>query len=232
MFDPGLSVTAGSFTVNGVAIAVTRDDSVNTVLAKITASAAGVTATYDAATQRVTLDSNDGGTGPITFGGDTSGFLAAVKLDGTAASSVSTVSYSSFTSALGEMAEYASVTAGTLTVNGQDIAIDPATTTIDGLVTALNGLSGVAAQLNETSGTIDIWSETTGASFTVADTSGLLGALGLAAGTYTGTARAIEQRHDPHRHLDDLELDRRRHESVGGGDAAQRCALRSSAATA
>ena len=104
-FDPGLSVGTGKFTVNGVEIDVKANDTINSVLAKITTSAAGVTATYDSATELVTLTAREGNTGPITLGADTSGFLAAVKLDGTAAPSVSTVSYSSFTSALGEMAE-------------------------------------------------------------------------------------------------------------------------------
>jgi Flagellin hook IN motif len=187
MFDAGYSVQAGTFSVNGVAINVAVDDSINSVLAKITASAAGVTATYDSTTELVTLTAKEGGTGPITLGADTSGFLAAVKLDGTAAASVSSVAYSSFTSAIGDISEYSGVIAGTLTVNGQDIAIDPATTTVRGLVDALNNLTGVDASVNETTGGINIWSESTGTSLTISDTSGVLSALGVSGGTYTGT---------------------------------------------
>ena len=187
MFDTGYSVQAGDFTVNGATINVAADDSINSVLAKITASAAGVTATYDSTTELVTLTSNTGGTGPITLGADTSGFLAAVKLDGTAAASVSPVTYSSFTAGIGLMAEYAGVTAGTLTVNGQNIAIDPATTTVRGLVDSLNNLPGVAASVKENTGGINIWSESTGTSLTISDTSGVLSALGMSGGTYTGT---------------------------------------------
>jgi sulfur carrier protein ThiS len=187
-FDSGLSVRAGTFTVNGTSIAVAAGDSVTSVLAKITASAAGVIASYDAAAQRVTLDAKEGGSGPITLGADTSGFLAAVKLDGTAASSVTTATYSSLTSALGEMAEYAGVKAGTLTVNGQNIAIDPETTTVQSLVAALNGLSGVAATVNEVSGGIDLWAESGGASLTISDTSNVVDALGITTGTYEGSA--------------------------------------------
>jgi hypothetical protein len=187
-FDAGLSVTAGTFTVNGVAISVAADDSINSVLAKITASAAGVTATYDASTELVTLMSNNPGTGPVTVGSDTSGFLAAVKLSG-ASASVHTVSFSSFTNPLGEMAEFSAVTAGTLTLNGQNIAIDPATTTLRSLIDSIDGLSGVAASLNEDSGAIDIWSESTGTPLTATDTSGVLAALGLSQGTVSGTGR-------------------------------------------
>jgi hypothetical protein len=186
LLDPGHAVTAGSFTINGVTIAVAASDSINTVLARISASAAGVTATYDDSTDRVTLTSKESGT-PVSLGGDSSGFLAAVKLDGGATTSVSTVNYSSFNTSLGEMAEYSSVTTGTLTVNGQDVAIDPMSTTITGLVDALNDLSGVSASVDQTSGAIRIWSDA-GRSLSLSDTSGVLDVLGLDAGTFTGRA--------------------------------------------
>ena len=80
-FEPGLSVTAGSFDVNGVTINVAADDSINSVVAKITASAADVTASYDAATDSVVLTENTVGAG-LVVGNDTSGFLAATKLAG------------------------------------------------------------------------------------------------------------------------------------------------------
>lgn len=83
LFDAGQSVGAGSFTVNGVSIAVAATDTLNAVLARITASEAGVTASYDTQTDTVRLMSKTVGPTPITLGADTSGFLAAVKLDGT-----------------------------------------------------------------------------------------------------------------------------------------------------
>ncbi len=188
-FDPGLSVQAGSFSVNGVAIAVAADDTLNTVLAKITASAAGVTATYDAATEKVTLASNSG-TDPIALTGDTSGFLAAVKLDGTAQAAVAPRTLSAFGTALGSIAEYSTVQAGTLTVNGNQIAIDPATTTARSLVSALNATADVTATLDETTGAITISAREMGGTMTVADTSGVLAALGINAGSYTGAVAA------------------------------------------
>jgi hypothetical protein len=184
-FDAGYSVQAGTFTVNGATISVAANDSINSVLAKITASAAGVTASYDSTTELVTLASKEGGSGVITVGSDTSGFLAAVKLAG-ATNSVTTTTYSSFTSAIDEIVEYSGVTAGTLTVNGQDLAIDPATTTVRGLVDALNNLTGVAASVNEDNGRINIWSDVGGASLTLSDTSGILATLGVSAGTVKG----------------------------------------------
>jgi hypothetical protein len=54
-------------------------------------------------------------------------------------------------------------------------------------VSALNNVSGVGAQLNETNGSIQVWSESSAAAITLADTSGILTALGMAAGAYQGT---------------------------------------------
>ncbi|HYE90416.1 MAG TPA: hypothetical protein VEA38_05320 [Terriglobales bacterium] len=82
LLDPGRAVVAGSFTVNGVTIAVAANDSVTSVLAKITSSAAGVTASFNEATETVRLVSKAGSSTPIAIGDDTSGFLTAVKLDG------------------------------------------------------------------------------------------------------------------------------------------------------
>jgi hypothetical protein len=183
-------VHAGSFTVNGVQIDVASEDTVNSVLARITASDAGVSAAYDDVTQTVKLTSTRDGAGPIVVGDDTSGFLAAVKLDGTAESTTGTGTTSSFDAALASMAEYASVHAGTVTVNGHDIAIDPASTTVRGLVAALGGIDGLDASLDESTGVITLSAARKGESIDVSDTSGVLGALGIATGVYRGTSSA------------------------------------------
>ncbi len=83
-FEDSFPVSAGSFEINGVAIDVAEDDSLNAVLARITASGAGVTATFDSVSQRVTLTAQNAGARDITLGDDSSGFLAAVKLDDSA----------------------------------------------------------------------------------------------------------------------------------------------------
>ncbi len=186
-FDPGLAVGAGSFTVNGVRVDVTANDTVRTVLARITASAAGVSAAYDAGTQTITLTATRSTDDPIVVADDSSGFLAAVKLDGTAASTSGAAPTSSFAAPLDAMPEYATVHAGTVTVNGHDVAIDPASTTVAGFVTALNRIDGVEATLNESTGAIRVSAKRPGAALAVSDTSGLLGVLGIASRTYRGT---------------------------------------------
>ena len=77
----GFSVTAGSFEVNGVTVNVSASDTVNAVLNRITQSAAGVTATFDAATETVLLNQKTQGETPtIVLSNDTSGFVQAMKL--------------------------------------------------------------------------------------------------------------------------------------------------------
>ncbi len=80
--EHGLSVADGSFQINGVEIAVQAEDSINTVLDRINQSDAGVTATFDAITEKVLLTQKTSGSAQdIVLGNDTSGFLAAVKLE-------------------------------------------------------------------------------------------------------------------------------------------------------
>lgn len=191
LFDPGLSVQAGSFTVNGVTIQVAADDSVSAVLARISASGARVNATFNADSETVSLVSRDPGVTAVVVGDDTSGFLAAVKLDQTARASVETQPVSAFDTTLGRMTEYAGVTAGSVTINGQSIAVDPGLTTIRGLVSALNSVEGVFANLDEFTGRIKVSSRQLGSPITIADTSGLLGTLGIADGTYRDVDRVI-----------------------------------------
>ena len=190
LFDPGMSVQAGSFTVNGVSIAVGASDTVATVLTRITASAAGVTASYDQATQKVRLQSTAGST-PIVLASDTSGFLDAVKLDGTAQVGSVAHTVSAFSASLDAMAEYSDVAAGTITINGNQIAVDPAMTTINGLVSAINATSDLTATV-DAAGAITISTSANGATMIVDDTSDLLAELGISTGTHVGAVSATE----------------------------------------
>jgi hypothetical protein len=185
MFDPGHTVHAGSFTVNGVRIDVAGDDSVDSVLAKITSSRAGVTASFDTQQQTVTLASKAASATPINLGSDDSGFLRAVKLDGSAISTAGTATMSGYAAAIGDVHGFQSVRAGSLTVNGKTLAIDPRTTTLRSLAASVNHLFGADASLDESTGKLTI-SAANGGALDLADTSGILSALGLAEGHYAG----------------------------------------------
>jgi hypothetical protein len=189
LFDPGVSVQAGSFAVNGVTIDVAADDSIDSVLDRLSRSDAGVIARYDDTTQTVRLTSKRAGGDAITLGSDTSGFLAAVKLDGTAQATTAD-NLSVFDTALADIAELSSVRSGVLTVNGVQIAVDPARMTIRDLVSRLDAHDDVTASLNEYDGSIRVSAQQVATDLVLVDTSGALSALGIAAGTYQG-ANAI-----------------------------------------
>lgn len=132
----GFAVTAGSFEVNGENIDVAGDDSINSVLAAINLSAAGVTATFDAASERIGIVHDTPGSGPsIVLGNDTSGFLAAAKL-----ADATTVPGSSpdRQKVLASVARFAAVSSGTVSVNGQDVVIDVDVDSLDDIVTRLD----------------------------------------------------------------------------------------------
>jgi len=84
------------------------------------------------------------------------------------------------------------VHAGTVTVNGQAIAVDPASTTIRGLVTAFNNVADLTAALDETTGKIDIQSTKAGGAISFSDTSGVLSTLGIFSKTYNGSPASVK----------------------------------------
>ena len=76
------AVTAGYFTVNGVKITVASGQNTNDILNEINSAGAGVVATYDQNTNKITLTASATGPQSIVLGaaGDTSNFLTAAKL--------------------------------------------------------------------------------------------------------------------------------------------------------
>ncbi|HEY8312725.1 MAG TPA: flagellar filament capping protein FliD [Candidatus Baltobacteraceae bacterium] len=84
-------VTSGTFTINGVQITVdTSQDNLSNVITRINSSAAGVTASYNAATGQITLSNKNSGPQSIVLGagGDSSNFLSASGLVGGAAQTI------------------------------------------------------------------------------------------------------------------------------------------------
>jgi len=153
--EPAFSIRAGSFTVNTVVIPVEADDTVHRVLDRITASDAGVTARYDEETASVTLAAKSG-SAPIALADDSSGFLSAVHLDDTAEAQTFPRMRSAFATAFSRMSEYADVNAGVVTLNGQPIVVDPATTTINGFIASVDGSPDVCAVLDQAASDITL----------------------------------------------------------------------------
>lgn len=94
------AVTSGYFTINGVTITVdATGDNVASILAKINASSAGVTATYSSDTNQITLTNKTTGPQSIVVGasGDTSNFLTATGLTTAAGGTAKTGTQASVT---------------------------------------------------------------------------------------------------------------------------------------
>lgn len=132
----GKKVTAGQLNVNGIQITVDADDSINSVLQKISDSDAGVNASYDYGTEKVTLETKEGGSDQdIELGSDSSGFFTATKLEN-----------SSFEEGLDDdrqkvlktVGALSPIKSGTMTVNGVDIAVDRKVDSLNDVIDRIN----------------------------------------------------------------------------------------------
>ena len=137
-FDLGFGVTPGSFDVNGVTISVSASDSINNVLAKINSSAANVMAVFNAATETIDLTSTiPGSTGQIVLSNDTSGFLAATKLEGV----VAQPGYDNGTTLpINTVEALSGINDGQFSVNGISINVDTAVDSLDDVIERINQL--------------------------------------------------------------------------------------------
>ena len=181
--EDGLSVSDGSFDVNGVRIAVGASDSINDVLGRITSSEAGVTATFDGATETVVLTQKTPGAGhDIVLGPDTSGFLAAVKLDGAAPTPGTD---GNADDVLSSLPVFSTVRSGSLLVNGTEIAFDVGTDSLNDVLGRINAAdAGVSASLVRDQRVVLKAVDRTSAITLDDGGTGLLGALGIAEGSH------------------------------------------------
>ncbi|MDH5620803.1 MAG: hypothetical protein OEY74_01870 [Gammaproteobacteria bacterium] len=141
------SISDGAFLVNGQNISVSTSDSINNVIDRINASSAGVTATFNATTERMEFLQNSLGSVPtIELQGDTSNFLQATKLN--AASVLAGIDPEN-AQAFGNVAAFASVQSGDIRINGQQIAIDTATDSLSTVIDKINlSAAGVTASFD------------------------------------------------------------------------------------
>ncbi|MBT8132489.1 MAG: hypothetical protein KJO35_09495 [Gammaproteobacteria bacterium] len=144
-FDHGLGVTAGSFDINGINIAVNADDSINSIISKINASAADVDAVFDSNSETVKLTQRSLGSAfDIVLSNDSSGFLAATKLTGSSTPGQDTEAEI----ALDQTGRFASVASGGVLINGFNFDIDTSTDSLLDVVAMINDADiGVTANL-------------------------------------------------------------------------------------
>jgi hypothetical protein len=190
--EDGLSVTAGTFEINGTTIDVQAGDSLNTVLARINQSDAGVTATFDAATEKVLLTQKTAGAGQdIVLANDTTGFLVATKLDGV----VATPGKDSETEkALAEVDAFSTVQSGSISVNGVSIDIDVNTDTLNDILDRISASgAGVEASFDGNSRQVSLSAESATSQMELSSGStSFFAAIGISEGSYNAADDLIQ----------------------------------------
>lgn len=180
----GLTVADGSFELNGVTIEVDASSSLLDILDAITTSGAGVTATFDAASEQVVLTQNqDGPQHTITIANDTSGAVAALKLEGAVAQLGEPPETQQ---ALAEVGAFSSISSGTITVNGTEIAIDVGTDSLDDVLERITAAgAGVTAAFDPGSRKVTIASlSSTGSVDLDSGTTAFFAAVNITDGAY------------------------------------------------
>lgn len=183
------AITAGNFTVNGAQVAIATTDSLQDVFEKIsTATNGGVTASYDPATDKISL--NSGSEIILGSANDSSNFLAAIKLynNGTGAVSstgslgVVDTNAALVNSRLKQIPEVDLNGDGTFVINGVTIGFNANTDSIQGILTKINQAgAGVTASYDKVSDKFTLTNNATGdIGLSVSEgAGGLLEAMGL-----------------------------------------------------
>lgn len=185
----GVTISTGSFTVNGEVISVDASvDTLQDVLDAISASSAGVVATY--ADEGVTLTADTPGADPIVVADDTTGLLAALKLDGATSTEGSADEPNT---AMADVDDLSGISAGSFTINGETITIDPTTDSISDVLSAINASSAdVVATLSD--GAVSLTGVDDASIVLASDTTGFLSTVGLSEGTTEATGGTVSQR--------------------------------------
>jgi len=171
-------VSTGTFTINGVAFNVDpATDSLNDIVNDINTSSAGVTASYDALTDKVTLENTAASdTSIINLGadGDDSNFLEAIAVEqATQFTNGSGSTELTGTRNLGAVDsnevlntqdfENGAITAGTFSINGVSITVDPTTDSLGDIISLINGSdAGVTASYDSSADVLRFTSDTLG----------------------------------------------------------------------
>lgn len=144
------SIENGSFDLNGENIGVSTTDTINDVVDRINQSDAGVTAVFNALTERIEFMQNTlGSAATIDLSDNGSNFLAATKLDSlNVVDGIDPETIQSFDN----VAAFSSVQSGDVVINGRQIAIDTATDSLSTVLDKINNSgAGVVATFDSAS---------------------------------------------------------------------------------
>ena len=149
------NIVDGSFDLNGQNISVSTNDTLNDVIQRINNSDAGVTAVFNALTERIDLVQNTLGAAPtIDLQNDTSNLLQAAKLD--SANVVDGIDPETIQT-LEDVGAFAGVSSGSIEINGRQIAIDTASDSLSSVLDKINNSpAGVTATFDSASQQVTI----------------------------------------------------------------------------
>jgi flagellar hook-associated protein 2 len=159
----GVTIKAGTFYINSKRIDVTSTDTINTIVNKITASGAGVTATVSG--DKVTITQNTAGKTPtISLGSDTTGFLSKAGItSGELQQGIDPDQKLNLKDLFGT--GNTAGLSGYFSINGTFFSVDPNEDSIDSIVKKINSstTAGVTAVYNSSTGTMSLTSQVAGA---------------------------------------------------------------------
>jgi flagellar hook-associated protein 2 len=189
------AITAGTFSINGQKVTVATTDTLQSVFDAIsTATGGDVTASYSAATDKITLTSGSGTEISLGATNDTSNFLRAIKLGNNGTGSVTSfgllgtlkTSATLDNSGLrGAITAVDGTGAGSFTINGTTISYNIHTDSLSTVLKRINqSAAGVTASYDNATDRVVLNNNSTGdMGIAVSETgAGLLGALGLTTG--------------------------------------------------
>ena len=175
-------IVDGAFNLNGESISVAAADTLNDIVNRINQSAAGVTAQFNATTERFELTQTvTGSSADIVISGDTSNLVESAKLDtATTAPGIDPDNVKTLES----VAAFSAVQAGAFLVNGESIAVDPSTDNLDTVLARINASdANVRARFNENTQRVQIESRRQEGGLTLDENgTGLLAALNIIEG--------------------------------------------------
>jgi flagellar hook-associated protein 2 len=195
----------GIFTINGVSINYdVATDSLNSIVAQINTalqSTSGGTATYNAATGKVSLT----GVTSLGSGGDSGNLEQVLKLDTaqlsggnvTSSSAIGGINEDSVLNQNNNAGLAVAVTSGTFTINGVQFTVDSTKNSLSDLITEINSSNaGVTASYNSQTSQLTLVSTSPGPQSILlgasSDTSNFLSAIGLSSATpVTGTQASL-----------------------------------------
>jgi flagellar hook-associated protein 2 len=197
----GRTITGGTFTVDGAQVTIATSDTLDDVMAAITAQTGGsVTASYNAVTDKIDLVKGAGGSISLGASNDTSNFLQAMRLSSgsSTVASLTTLSSPKLSGSIdsANLSGWAgSSVQDSITINGTSIDYNSATDSLQSLMNKINSsAAGVTATYDVSAGKFLLTNKNTGnVGITVTDgmgAGGMAAAMGLTTGTLASGADA------------------------------------------